>query len=97
LCRIPQQTMPGAPPNLLKPKLLSRQIFVPKYWRNYFSPFGKPICQTKLQDCQFEFVLPNRIAKSNCRIVKLNSFRQIEMPNRIAKSKCQIKLPNWNI
>jgi hypothetical protein len=83
--------MPGAPPNLLKPKLLSRQIFVPKYWRNYFCPFGKPICQTELPDCQVEFVLPNRIAKSNCRIVKF------VLPNRNAKSNCQIELPNRNI
>jgi hypothetical protein len=91
--------MPGAPSNLLKPKLLSRQIFVPKYWRNYFSPFGKPICQIELPNRyakskylielpnrQIEFVLPNRIAKLNCRIIKLNSFCRIEMPNRITKS-----------
>jgi hypothetical protein len=65
---MPQQTMPGVPPYLLKPQLLSRQIFVPKYWSNYFSPFGKPICQNELP---------------NCQIVELNSFSQIVMPNRI--------------
>jgi hypothetical protein len=64
--------MPGAPPNLLKPKLLSRQMFVPKYWRNYFGPFGKH--------------LANLFAKPHCRIVKLNSFCQIILPNRIAGS-----------
>jgi hypothetical protein len=54
---MPQQTMPGAPPNLLK----SSQIFVPKYWRNYFS---LPNLLIELPDCQIEFVLPNRIAES---------------------------------
>jgi hypothetical protein len=68
--------MPGAPPNLLKPKLLSFQIFVPKYWRNVFSPFGKQ--------------LANLFAKRNCRIVKLNSFSQIVMPNQLAGSSNQI-------
>jgi hypothetical protein len=32
-----------------------------------------------LPDCQIEFVLPNRIAESKCRIVKLNSFCQIKL------------------
>jgi hypothetical protein len=82
---MPQQTSPGAPPNLLKPKLLSRQIFLPKYWRKYFSPFGKPICQTELPNCQIAFILPNRNAiqnaKSNCQIVKLKLFCRIKIPN----------------
>jgi hypothetical protein len=47
-----------------------------------------------LPNCQIELVLPNHNAKSNCQIVKLNSFCQIKMPTWIAKSKYLIKLPD---
>jgi hypothetical protein len=41
---------------------------------------------------QIEFVLPNQIAESNCRIFKLNSFCQIELPDR----QIEFVLPNQN-
>jgi hypothetical protein len=79
---------------------------------------AEPNYQTELLNCQIEFILPNWIAKlncltelpnritqPNCRIVKLNSFRQTELsncrielvlPNRIAKQlNCWTELSNW--
>jgi hypothetical protein len=38
-----------------------------------------------------------RFAESNCQIIKLNLFCQIQLPNQIAKSKCQIEMPNCRI
>jgi hypothetical protein len=60
--------------------------------------FAESNCQLELPNCQIEF------AKSNCWIVKLNSFCRIELPNQnagssnwihFAKSNRELNLAKW--